>query len=67
MKQLITRKDGIVYEREVKEPNGYDTKLNIRISKKNYDELKNIAKEKGITYSEMLRNVMEEFIANCKK
>ena len=66
MKQVIKRKDGITYIREVKEPNDYKTNLNIRIDEKTLNEIRGIAKSKGIGHSELIRNIFKSYIAERK-
>lgn len=61
MQQLIKRKDNITYIREVKEPNNYNQNINIRIDKETLDIFKGVAKQKGIAYSELLRNLMKDY------
>ena len=61
MQQLIKRKDNITYIREVKEPNNYKQNINIRIDKETLDIFKGVAKQKGIAYSELLRDLMRDY------
>lgn len=61
MQQLIKRKDNITYIREVKEPNNYNQNINIRIDKETLDIFKGVAKQKGIAYSELLRDLMRDY------
>ena len=61
MQQLIKRKDNITYIREVKEPNNYNQNINIRIDKETLDIFKGVAKQKGIAYSELLRDLIRDY------
>ena len=60
-KQLITRKDGITYERNwnVK---GYYTHLNIRINENTIIRLKKVANKKQVKYSDIVRNLIEDYL-----
>ena len=62
MKQIITRKDGITYERNwnIKD---YQKHLHIRIEKETLDKLKNIAIKKEINYSDIVRDLINDYIA----
>ena len=57
----ITRKDGINYERKSKTRN-YDSAINIRISHETIEELKRIAKNLGVKYNTMVREVLEDYV-----
>ena len=61
MKQTIIRKDGIEYERKAKEKN-YNAILYVRIESEKLETLKKIAKNNNENYSEMIRNLINEFI-----
>lgn len=61
MRQTIHRKDGITYEREVK-LNDFDCWLNIRYHKEKREQLKEIAKCKGIDYNKLVRQVLDLYI-----
>lgn len=63
MKQEITRKDGIVYERQEKKIN-LDCSLNFRFTRDNSNKLKEIANRKGIKFNAFIRNILEEYINN---
>lgn len=65
MKQEITRKDGIVYERKNKTRN-YDSVINIRISKETVEDLKKIANNQGVKYNTMVREIIEDFVEKEK-
>ena len=66
MKQIITTKDGITYEREGK-PVIYDTKIWCRYKSENSKKLDKIAKEKGITTSVLMRNILDEYLERVDK
>jgi predicted DNA binding CopG/RHH family protein len=65
MKQEITRKDGIVYERKNKTRN-YDSNINIRVSRETLEELKKIAAKLGVKYNSMVRGIIEDFVEKEK-
>jgi hypothetical protein len=64
--QKIVRKDGVIYEREIKQPNDYNSNLNIRVNNAKADEFKEVTKMQGLSYSDVLRNMMDEYVANHK-
>ena len=57
----ITRKDGIVYERNKKELN-YTSALNCRCMPETAEKFKKIAADKGIKYGVLLRNLAEDYV-----
>lgn len=61
MKQIIKTKNGTTYEREwnVKE---YYKNLNIRIDNDTMERLREKANEQGIKYSDIVRNLIKEYI-----
>ena len=61
MKQIIKTKNGKTYERnwDVK---GYYTHLNIRINENTMQKLRNIADKKQIKYSDIVRNLIEDYL-----
>lgn len=61
MKQTITTKNGITYERKIKDIN-YDTAICTRVSKKQYDSLRKIAKKESITLSVLVREIIEDYL-----
>ena len=65
MKNKITRKDGIEYERKSKTRN-YDSVINIRISKETIEDLKTIANKYGTKYNTMVREVLEDYVEREK-
>lgn len=65
MKQEISRKDGIVYERKNKIRN-YDSNINIRVSRETLEELKKIAAKLGVKYNAMVRGIIEDFVEKEK-
>lgn len=65
-KIVITRKDGTVYYRKRKKIN-YDTSVMIKWKKESIEEIKKIAKKKGIKYQTLIRNVLEEYMKGEKE
>ena len=61
MKNKITRKDGIEYERKSKTKN-YDSVINIRVSHETIEELKQIANRYGTKYNTLIRELLEDYI-----
>ena len=59
--EVITRKDGIVYERKKRELT-YDCRLNIKFKRSEIEKLKEIAQKEGKRYQTMIREVIGEFI-----
>lgn len=64
-KQTITTKSGITYERKMKDIN-YDTAIYIRVSKKQYDSLRKIAKKENITLSVLVREILEDYLEEVR-
>lgn len=60
-KQVITRKDGITYERN-RDVKGYYTHLNIRINENTLIRLKKVADKKQVKYSDIVRNLIEDYL-----
>lgn len=60
-KQVITTKNGTTYERnwDVK---GYYTHLNIRINEDIMQKLRKIADKKQLKYSDIVRNLIEDYL-----
>ena len=65
MKQQITRKDGINYERKSKTRN-YDSVINVRVSRETLEELKQIAEKLGVKYNTMVREILEDYVEKEK-
>lgn len=61
MKQIITTKKGTTYERnwDVK---SYYSNLNIRIDTDTMCKFKKITQSKGLKYSDVLRQLIQEYI-----
>lgn len=61
MKQIIKTKNGTTYERnwDVRE---YYKHLHIRISDNTMQKLKNIADKKQVKYSDIVRNLIEDYL-----
>lgn len=66
MTQLITRSDGITYERRTKKIK-YDTKMQIRLANKDIEKLKQYAEEHNLKYTKLVRELIEDFVKKeCK-
>lgn len=61
IQQTIKRKDGIEYTRE-RNSNEYSTHLHIRIDMNTLNQIKEIANEKGVNYSDLIRKIIKEYI-----
>lgn len=61
MRQTIHRKDGITYERLVKEKN-FDCNLSVHYYKRKIAILKQIAEIENTDYSKMVRELFDKFI-----
>lgn len=61
MKQIIKTKNGTTYERnwDVRE---YYKHLHIRISDNTMQKLRNIADKKQVKYSDIVRNLIEDYL-----
>lgn len=57
MKRTIIRKDGITYEREIKNPNPYKKCLCLRLNEETFNELKKYGNP-----SKMIRELIENFL-----
>lgn len=62
MTETITRRDGIIYTRKKKLVKEYNEKLNIRIKGESLNKLKEIAEKKQIHYSDIIRNLIDNYI-----
>ena len=66
MTQMITRSDGIVYERRTK-TRQYDTKIQIRLATEDLEKLKAYAEMENLKYTALIRELIEDFIEReCK-
>jgi len=65
-KVIINRNDGIVYERKKKEVN-FDYNVTFRARKEQVTKLKDIAKEKGVEYSSIIRELIENYIKEYER
>lgn len=66
MTQKITRKDGIVYERRNKKAQ-YDNRVQIRLATTEIEKLKEYAAKENMTYTSLVRELIEDFIEReCK-
>ena len=61
MTQTITRKDGIVYERRNKKGQ-YDKVIQIRFASSEIEKLKKYAEKENMTYTSLVRELIEDFI-----
>ena len=66
MKQKITRADGIEYERKKKATN-YDCSITIKFKKDSLDKLKELAKIKNTQYSNIIRELVDQYIEYLDK
>lgn len=62
MKQVITTKKGTTFEREW-DVKGYCSHIHIRIDNKTFDELRTIAQNKNEKYSDIIRQLIKEYIS----
>lgn len=60
--QVIKRKDGITYTRNIK-PTKNNAVLFIRISEDILNELKKVAAEKNMSYSRVARNILTDYLS----
>lgn len=61
MKKKVIRKDGIEYERTVKEDQ-LTKKLTIRLSPQLIEKIKQVADYKNEKYNTMCRNIIEDYV-----
>ena len=64
--EVITRKDGIVYERKKKDLN-FDCRVNIKCYQTLVDRLKEVAEEKGMKYQPLVREILEKYLEEYNK
>ena len=64
MKQTIIR-NGKEITRNMKIVN-YDSNINIRVSSETIEELKQIANSLGVKYNTMVREILEDYVEECK-
>lgn len=64
--EVITRKDGIVYERKKKDLN-FDCRVNIKCYQSLVDRLKEVAEEKGMKYQPLVREILEKYLEEYSK
>lgn len=60
-KVMITRKDGIVYERKSRK-DIYDVKINLRYFKDKLETLKEIANKKNTKFQPLIRSILDKYI-----
>ena len=61
MKQIITTYKGTTYERE-RNVNSYYTHLHIRIDEDTINKIRCVADEKGVKYSDIVRNLIKDYL-----
>lgn len=66
MKQTIVRKDGITYERNLKQKR-YGEQIYVRISSNDILRLHLIADKKKMKYSDLIRTMVKEYIKKESK
>lgn len=66
MKETITRKDGIVYERKRKEY-VYGHRFMIRLTEESYQKFSEIAQKKNVKPAILIRNLIDEYIKEENK
>ena len=59
--EIITRKDGIVYERKKREQN-FDYRVNIKCYKSLIDRLKQVAEKQNKKYQPLIREILEKYL-----
>lgn len=60
MKQVVTRKDGITYERELK-LNNYNKIISLRISEEQYNKLNELSKKQNKNIADIIRDAIEDY------
>ena len=63
MKTKIIRADGIKYERKARQAK-YNDYIYVRVSSDTVDKLHKIADNKNIKYSDLIRNLIKDYIEN---
>ena len=66
MKIKVTSKKGNVFEREHNQVKEFDCNMHIRISREKLEEFKKITEEMGFTYSNVIRNFINDYIDKHK-
>ena len=64
--EIITRKDGIVYERKKREQN-FDYRVNIKCYKSLIDRLKEVAEKQNKKYQPLVREILEKYLEEYDK
>ena len=64
--EVITRKDGIVYERKKKEQN-FDFRVNLKCYSGMIKSLKEIAVLEDKKYQQLIREILEKYIEEYEK
>lgn len=66
MKIKVTSKKGNVFEREHNQVKEFDCNMHIRIKREKLEEFKRITEEMGFTYSNVIRNFINDYIDKHK-
>lgn len=61
MKQVVTRKDGITYEREMKS-NNFNKIISLRINYDTYKKLEQLATDSNTSIGDIIRVAVKNFI-----
>ena len=64
--EIITRKDGIVYERKKKEQN-FDFRVNLKCYSETIKSFKEIAQLEDKKYQQLIREVLEKYLEEYNK
>ena len=67
MKIKVTSKKGNVFEREHNQVKEFDCNMHIRIKREKLEEFKRATEEMGFTYSNVIRNFINDYIDNHKR
>lgn len=65
MKTTIRKKNGKEFEIKAK-PINYQTKIQIRISNEQFEKLKKIAQLENVSYSNIIRRLIDKYINEVK-
>ena len=65
MEQIIKRKDGIEYKRNINDLQ-CDKNINIRINSETLNQFKEICNKENIKYSDLIRTLIEDYIGESK-
>ena len=67
VKIKVTSKKGNVFEREHNQVKEFDCNMHIRINREKLEEFKRTTEEMGFTYSNVIRNFINDYIDNHKR